>query len=84
MKVGEQRRLQNEEIHSLYRSPFNILKGKPIGKRPLGSPRSRWEDNARLYIKDISVNTRKFIDLERHFEFSFVILLPIRSFGEII
>ena len=66
------------------RSAFKILKGKPIGKRPLGSPRSRWEDNVRMYIKDISVNTRKFIDLERHFEFSFVILLPIRSFGEII
>ena len=27
------------------RSPFKILKGTPRGKRPLGRPRRRWEDN---------------------------------------
>ena len=26
------------------RMAFNILKGKPTGKRPLGRPRRRWED----------------------------------------
>ena len=27
------------------RSAFKILTGKPTGKRPLGKPRRRWEDN---------------------------------------
>jgi hypothetical protein len=27
------------------RSAFKILKGTPRGKRPLGRPRRRWEDN---------------------------------------
>ena len=27
------------------RSAFKILTGKPTGKRPIGRPRRRWEDN---------------------------------------
>ena len=38
------------------RSAFNILIGKPTGKRPLGSPRRRWEDNIRMDIGEIGVN----------------------------
>ena len=30
------------------RSAFKILTGKPTGKRPLGRPRHRWEDNIRM------------------------------------
>ena len=33
------------------RSTFNILTGKPTGKRPLGRRRSRWEDNIRMDLK---------------------------------
>jgi hypothetical protein len=29
------------------RSAFKISIGKPTGKRPLGRPRRRWEDNIR-------------------------------------
>ena len=32
------------------RSSFKILTGAPIGKRPLGRPRCRWEDNIRMAI----------------------------------
>ena len=38
---------------------FKMLTGKPIGKIPLGRPRSRWEDNLRMDLKTIDVNTRK-------------------------
>ena len=50
---GEWRRLHNEELHSLYRSPghvarmeegrsaFKILTGKHTEKTPLGRPRRR-------------------------------------------
>ena len=30
------------------RSTFKILTGKPTGKRSLGRPRRRWEDNIRM------------------------------------
>ena len=40
------------------RSAFKILTGKPIGKRPLERPRRRWEDNIRIYLKEIGNNTR--------------------------
>ena len=40
------------------RSAFKILTGTPTGKRPLERPRRRWEDNIRMDIKEIGVNTR--------------------------
>ena len=40
------------------RSAFKILTGKPKGKRPLGRPRRRWEDNIRIDLKEIGVDTR--------------------------
>ena len=40
------------------RSALNILTGKPTGKRSLGRPRRRWEDNIRMVLKEIGINTR--------------------------
>jgi hypothetical protein len=33
------------------RNAYNILTGKPKGKRPLGRPRRRWDDNKRILWK---------------------------------
>jgi hypothetical protein len=33
------------------RSTFKTLTGKPTGKRLLGRPRRRWEDNIRMNLK---------------------------------
>ena len=44
------------------KSVFKILTGKPTGKRPLGSPRSRWEDNIRMDLKEIDIITRNWVD----------------------
>ena len=38
------------------RSDFKILTGKPTGKRPLGRPRRRFEDNIRMDLKEIGMN----------------------------
>jgi hypothetical protein len=35
------------------RNVYNILVGKPEGKKPLGRPRCRWEDNIKMYLKRI-------------------------------
>ena len=37
------------------KSAFEILTGEPIGKRFLGRPRRRWEDNIKMDHKDILV-----------------------------
>ena len=43
-------------------SAFKILTGKPTGKRPLGRPRRRWEDDVRMDLKELSINTRNWAD----------------------
>jgi hypothetical protein len=42
-------------------SSFKVLMGKPIGKRPIGKPRCRWEKNFRMDLKEIGINTRKCV-----------------------
>ena len=37
------------------RSAFEMLTGKPTVKRPLGKPRSRWGDNIRMDLKEVSL-----------------------------
>ena len=37
------------------RSSLEILTGKPTGKRPLGMPRRRWEDNTGMDIAKIYI-----------------------------
>ena len=45
------------------RSAFKILTGKRTGKRPLGRPRSRWEDNIRMDLEEIGIITGNWVDL---------------------
>jgi hypothetical protein len=35
------------------RNGFKILVGKPVGKRPVGRSRRRWEDNIRMGVREI-------------------------------
>ena len=34
------------------RGVYRVLVGKPEGKRPLGRPRRRWEDNIKMDIQE--------------------------------
>ena len=36
-------------------SAFEILTGKPTGKRPLGRPKRRWEDNIRMDLEELRI-----------------------------
>jgi hypothetical protein len=45
------------------RNAYRILVGKPEGKRPLGRPRRRWEDNIRMDLRDIGWGGMDWIDL---------------------
>ena len=45
------------------RSAFKILTVITAGKRPLGRPRGRWEDNIKMDLKEIGFDTRNMVDL---------------------
>ena len=47
------------------RSGFKILTGKPTGKKSLGRPRRKWEDNIRMDLKEIGISTRNWVDLDQ-------------------
>jgi hypothetical protein len=35
------------------RGVHRVLEGKPEGKRPLGRPRRRWEDNIKMDLQEV-------------------------------
>ena len=35
------------------RGVYRVLVGKPEGKRPLGTPSRRWEDNIKMNLQDV-------------------------------
>jgi hypothetical protein len=35
------------------RGAYNILVGRPEGRRPLGRPRRRWEDNVKMDLREV-------------------------------
>ena len=36
---------------------YRVLVGKPEVKRPLGRPRSRWEDNITMHLQEVWART---------------------------
>jgi hypothetical protein len=38
------------------RGVYRVLIGRPEGKRPLGRPRRRWEDNIKLDLREIGID----------------------------
>jgi hypothetical protein len=45
------------------RKVYNVLVGKPEGKRPLGRPRRRWEDGIRTDLREIGLGGVDWIRL---------------------
>ena len=45
------------------RDVYRILVGKPEGKRPLGRPRRRWEDNVKMDLQEVGCGGMAWIEL---------------------
>jgi hypothetical protein len=43
------------------RGAYNILVGRPEGRRPLGRPRRRWEDNIKMDFREIEFGDMDWI-----------------------
>ena len=57
MRTGHVARLgERKDVH-------RILVGTPDGKRPLGRPRHRWEDNIKMYLQDVGCGGMDWIDV---------------------
>jgi len=42
---------------------YRVLVGKPEGKRPLGRPRRRWEDNIKMDLQEVGREGMDWIEL---------------------
>jgi hypothetical protein len=40
-----------------------VLEGKPEGKRPLGRPRCRWEDNVKIDVQEVGEGRGDWMEL---------------------
>jgi hypothetical protein len=45
------------------RGVYRVLVGRPEGKKPLGRPRHRWEDNIKLDLREICIDGANWIQL---------------------
>jgi hypothetical protein len=43
------------------RGVYRILVGRPEGKRPVGRPRRRWEDNIKMYLRMTGIDGANWI-----------------------
>ena len=45
------------------RGVYRVLVGKPEGKRPVGRPRHRWEDNIKMVLEEVVCGVMDWIKL---------------------
>jgi hypothetical protein len=53
-------------MHGEQRNPYRILVGNLEGRRPLGRPRHKWEDNNKMDLREIGCCGRDWIDLAQN------------------
>jgi hypothetical protein len=49
--------------HGEERGVYRVLVGRPEGKRPLGTPRRKWEDNIKLNLRETGIDGANWIQL---------------------
>jgi hypothetical protein len=49
--------------HGEGRGVYRVLVGRSDGKRPLGRPRRRWEDNIKLDLRELGIDGANWIFL---------------------
>jgi hypothetical protein len=49
--------------HGGGRGVYRVLVGRPEGKRPMGRPRHRWEDNIKMELTEIGIDGANWIQL---------------------
>jgi hypothetical protein len=63
IKARRMRWAGNVARMGLVRGAYNILVGRPEGRRPLGRPRRRWEDNIKMDLREVRFGDVDWIHL---------------------
>jgi hypothetical protein len=58
-----------------------VLVGKPEGKRPLGRPRCRWEDNIKMDLQDVGGGRVDWMELAQDKDRWRALVGTVRNFG---
>ena len=53
---------------------------KPEGKRPLGRPRPRWEDNINMYLQEVGCGGVNWIELAQDWETCLTLVNVVMNF----
>ena len=62
------------------RSVHRVLVEKPEGKRPLGRPRRRWEDNIRMDLQEVGVGRGDWMELAQDRDRWWALVGTVRDF----
>jgi len=63
------------------RGVYSVLVGKSEGKRPLGRPRSRWEDNIRMELQEVGLGYEDWIGLAQDRDKWRALVSAVRNLG---
>ena len=62
------------------RGVHRVLVGEPEGKRPLGRPRRRWEDNIKMDLQEVGVDRGDWMELTQDRDSWRVLVGTVRDF----
>jgi hypothetical protein len=62
------------------RGPYRALVGKPEGRRPLGRPRPRWEDNTKMDLREVGREDIDWIDLAQDWDRWLAVMNTVMNF----
>jgi hypothetical protein len=62
------------------RDVHRVLVGKPEGKRPLGRPRHRWEDNIKMDLQEVGGGRGDWMELAQNWDRSRALVGMVRDF----
>jgi len=60
---------------------YRVLVGKLEGKRPLGRPRRRWEENIKMDLQEVGCGDMDWIELAQDKNRWRAVLNAVRTFG---
>jgi hypothetical protein len=63
-----------------YRYPDRVLVGKPEGKRPLGRPRCRWEDNIKMDVQEVGGGREDWMEVAQDRDGWWALVGTVRNF----
>ena len=63
------------------RGVHRVLVGKPEGKRPLGRPRCRWEDNIKMDLQEVGEGRGDWMELAEDRDRWWALVGTVRDFG---